>query len=95
MIINIFFLQKSVSENLVSNQDHIVTMNERGGGAQKRQYKKGKATNGSSVNLKRSLKSHKMEIEDRESLVIWKRPLTTIHYFIMELLWTLRDYLVK
>lgn len=35
------------------------------------------------------------EIQERESIVLWKRPFTTIHYFLVELLLNIQEYALK
>ena len=35
------------------------------------------------------------EIQERESIVLWKRPFTTIHYFLAELLLNIQEYALK
>ena len=39
--------------------------------------------------------SSKNEKGDRESIVIWRRPLTTLHYFLAELVLNVREYAFK
>jgi len=33
--------------------------------------------------------------EERETLVLWKKPLVTLHYFTLELLFTLKEWLSR
>ena len=35
------------------------------------------------------------EVQERESIVLWKRPLTTLHYFLVELLLNIQEYTFK
>lgn len=35
------------------------------------------------------------EIQERESIVLWKRPITTVHYFLVELLLNIQEYALK
>lgn len=35
------------------------------------------------------------ERHERESLVLWRRPITTIHYFLLELLLDIQEYASK
>ena len=35
------------------------------------------------------------EVQERESIVLWKRPFTTIHYFLVELLLNIQEYALK
>ena len=78
--------------------NHIVTMHE-DRTTLKRQTKKERATaNGSNslhVTNASFLKEKIMEKEEREKLVIWRRPLLTTHYFILETANVSYDYMIK
>lgn len=35
------------------------------------------------------------ERQERESIVLWKRPITTLHYFTVELILNIKEYTIK
>ena len=35
------------------------------------------------------------ERQERESIVLWKKPFTTLHYFLVELCLTIQEYTLK
>jgi hypothetical protein len=37
-------------------------------------------------------KERKMERENRQNIVLWRRPLTTLQYFMLELIITIQEY---
>ena len=53
-------------------------------------------TNGNaSVESNESHKLREDERKERESLVLWRRPLTVIHYFIVELALVIKEYAIR
>ncbi|CAL4087865.1 unnamed protein product, partial [Meganyctiphanes norvegica] len=92
---NITSAQSSLSE-----QNHIITMGDTK--AQRRQKTRegggaGSAANGSSMSSSPSQTSEEKlaEKEERENIVLWRKPITTLHYFLRECGVLCIEYLIK
>ncbi|KAK8391019.1 hypothetical protein O3P69_016993 [Scylla paramamosain] len=81
----------------VSEQNHIIAMGETS--AQQRYQRKGgsaKQANGSSmIGTAPTLEEKLIEKSERERLVVWRQPVTTLHYFVRECGILGREYMVK
>ena len=81
----------------MSELNHIIAMGETS--AQQRYQRKGgsgKQANGSSmIGTAPTLEEKLIEKSERERLVVWRQPVTTLHYFVRECGILGREYMVK
>lgn len=81
----------------VSEQNHIIAMGETS--AQQRYQRKGgsaRQANGSSmIGTVPTLEEKLIEKSERERLVVWRQPVTTLHYFVRECGILGKEYMVK
>lgn len=79
----------------IAEHNHVVTMGE-SSTLKRHTSKTGKQANGSSMaSITSTLEEKLAEKEEREKLVIWRRPIQTIHYFIRECGILSVEYMIK
>lgn len=87
----------STQATAVSEQNHIIAMGETS--AQQRYQRKGgsaRQANGSSmIGTAPTLEEKLIEKSERERLVVWRQPVTTLHYFVRECGILGKEYMVK